>query len=131
MSKLRIAGPEAFEAAPARKKAVAGPVREQGSMYHICPAQCQIQFCGCQGSDDRSFPGFSRIPPILPCQQASEEFPEAIYFTASANLIWLLAKRRLSRGLAQSKTFSPGSPAAAHHRSTEQFARRIMFSINS
>ena len=43
VSILRNAGPEAFEAATARKKAVAGPVREQGSMYHICPAQCQIQ----------------------------------------------------------------------------------------
>src|SRR5207302_6912061 len=43
VSILRNAGPEAFEAATAREKAVAGPVREQGSMYHICPAQCQIQ----------------------------------------------------------------------------------------
>ena len=62
MSKLRIAGPEAFEAAPARKKAVAGPVREQGSMYHICPPQCQIQLGRAKSLDNGNALGLRAGP---------------------------------------------------------------------
>src|SRR5439155_23185384 len=43
VSVLRNIGPEACEAATALEETVARPAREQGSMYHICPPERQIQ----------------------------------------------------------------------------------------
>ena len=45
-------------------------------MYHIWPAQCQIQFCRGQGGHDRKFRRFTMNPEIFSRQRL--QFPDSV-----------------------------------------------------
>ena len=51
-----IAGPKPFKAPAARQESFACRTGEQGSMYHICAVQCQIQLRRCKESDHNGRP---------------------------------------------------------------------------